>query len=157
MTEVFQTILTILLFHKHAQKYSVFSCIFKKEKDSPHPKKKKKRPVPDCTSCKICLTSAQSKTLCMCKRSFYNFTVYYIPLDSSFQTPDSLFMNGSPSAEAELLMNQSLLEQSLLLQGRRRGRKRKEEKMAEIAMAEALARRQMARAVASFEPGNERV
>ena len=74
-------------------------------------------------------------------------------LASNFQTPDSLFMNGSPSAEAEMLMNQSLLEQGLMLQGRRRGRKRKEEKLAEIAMAEALARRQMARAVASFEPG----
>ena len=74
--------------------------------------------------------------------------------NANFQTPDSLFMNGSPSAEAELLMNQSLLEQGLMLQGRRRGRKRKEEKLAEIAMAEALARRQMARAVASFEPGN---
>ena len=63
-------------------------------------------------------------------------------------------MNGSPSAEAELMMNQSLLEQGFMFPGRRRGRKRKEEKLAEIAMAEALARRQMARAVASFEPGN---
>lgn len=38
----------------------------------------------------------------------------------------------------------------------RRGRKRKEEKMAEIAMAEALARRQTARALASFESGTVR-
>ena len=37
--------------------------------------------------------------------------------------------------------------------GRRRGRKRKAEKLAEIAMAEALARRQTARAIASYEPG----
>ena len=35
----------------------------------------------------------------------------------------------------------------------RRGRKRKAEKMAEIAMAEALARRQTARAIASFDHG----
>ena len=36
---------------------------------------------------------------------------------------------------------------------RRRGRKRKAEKMAELAMAEALARRQQAKTVSGFDPG----